>query len=86
MCVYVNVHICVFISIPQNPQTLMPLSVPLHMLFAQLSARVAFLLSCWSSKILCLKIQMKCLRKASSVTPEFCASEDHLSLGRCLPQ
>ena len=40
MCVYVNVHICVFISIPQNPQTLHA-SVPLHMLFAQLSARVA---------------------------------------------
>lgn len=81
MCIYVSLSVFHKILRPS-----MPLSVPLHMLFAQLSARVAFLLSCWSSKILCLKIQMKCLRKASSVTPEFCASEDHLSLGRCLPQ
>lgn len=81
MCIYVSLSVFHKILRPS-----MPLSVPLHMLFAQLSARVAFLLSCWSRKILCLKIQMKCLRKASSVTPEFCASEDHLSLGRCLPQ
>ena len=81
MCIYVSLSVFHKILRPS-----MPLSVPLHMLFAQLSSRVAFLLSCWSSKILCLKIQMKCLRKASSVTPEFCASEDHLSLGRCLPQ
>lgn len=51
MCVYVSVHICVFISIPSNPQAFHA-PVPLHMLFARLSTRVTFLLTSWSSKVL----------------------------------
>lgn len=51
MCVQMSVHICVFISISAKPWASRA-PMPLHVLFAQLSARVALLLPSWSSKVL----------------------------------
>lgn len=66
---YVHVHI-----FPPVPGPFMPLHRVLYS-----SARVTHLLTLWSiQSYLFLKPRLKCLRKSSSVTPEFCASKDGL--------